>query len=140
MEEREALLARIAELERENEELKAKKERNQRRAICPMIIGEKYGGRVTRAGYVSCSNSLAFLYNTELNELSRLIRVACFPTVRRYQGKKSGGKILTNSVMRTDDMTDEQYGKYCEVLDAILDTLSKHAIRKELRDVEESGK
>lgn len=140
MEEREALLARIAELEKENEELKIKRERNHRRAMCPLSIGEKYGGTFRRAGYVSCANSLSFLYNSELNALSRLIRLACFPSVKRYHGKRTGGKELSWTVMMTDDMNDEQYAEYCEILDSVLGALAKHAIRKELRDVEESGK
>ena len=139
MGEKEALLARIAELERENEELKARHERGQRRAICPLSIGSKYGGFVQRSGYVSSSNSLYFLYNTELNGLSRIIRASCFPTVKHYQAKRTGGKYLTNTIMRTDDMTDEQYAKYCEILDAVLSVMSKHAIIKELRTVEESS-
>ena len=131
-----AMRARIEELEKENAELRASRIRRPRRAICPVEIGTKYGGKSLRNGYAdSCIGELPFMYNADLNDLSLLIRTCCFHSVKRKQGRRGGGTVFVDVKMKTDDMTDEEYAKYCEILDGMLGVLSKHAISKYDRSI-----
>lgn len=134
------LLARIEGLERENEELRASKIYRPRRAICPLEIGTKYGGKHLRNGYAdSCIGELPFMYNADLNALSLLIRTCCFHSVKRKQARRGGGTVYTNVKKKTDEMSDEEYAKYCEILDGVLGVIAKYAINKEDRSIMPEG-
>lgn len=122
----EELMARIAELERENEELRASvKTRKNARPVCPESIGEKYGGNKLRAGHFY--TSLSFMDNAELSGISKLIRGVCFPKDNLLRKRPHGtGKVTTHCAVKVDDMTEEQYERYCEILDKVLEILYKY--------------
>ena len=122
----EELVARIAELERENEELRANVIRRKSfRPVCPESIGEKYGGNKLRAGHFY--TSLSLMKNTELSGISKLIRAVCFPKENQLRKRQRGtGKITTHCAIRVDDMTEEQYERYCKILGEVLEILYKY--------------
>ena len=121
------LLDRIRELEEENAALREKIPVSKTlRPICPDWIGEKYGGKKLRAGHFI--TSLSFMTGSELADVSKLIRRVCFP--KEEQMRKlihNTSKARAQTVVRVDDLTDEQYEKYCEVLDAVIGILAKNA-------------
>lgn len=120
------MLERIKELEEENAKLRERlPTRRTIRPVCPDWIGEKYGGKVLTRG--TNIYSLSFVRNSELSELSKIIRRICFPHEERMQKRAgSSSMVKVRGTVKVDDMTDEQYGQYCTVLDEVLSVLSKH--------------
>lgn len=127
MNENELVFIKIKELEEENQKLKEEnqklkammpKERVPFHALCPQEIAEKYGGFI-KGGARECHH-FPFMHSDDLTALSRIIRRSCFLRAKKsamHTNKKVSnfgcGKVLK-------DLTDEEYAKYCEVLDKCL--------------------
>lgn len=131
MNEKEQLLLKIQELEEENQKLKAMlpKEKAPSRSLCPKEVAEKYGG-LMKGGIAWEYNHFPFMHSDDLTALSRVIRRSCFLRAKKRamhtikkESKFDCGKVLK-------ELTDEEYAKYCEVLDKCL------AIFKEYGNIE----
>jgi len=120
MNEKEQLLLKIQELEEENQKLKAMlpKEKAPSRSLCPKEIAEKYGGFI-KGGARECHH-FSFMHSDDLIALSRVIRRTCFLRAKKsaMHTVKKVSKFDCGKVLK--DLTDEEYAKYCEVLDKCL--------------------
>ncbi len=100
----EALLARIAELEAENERLKNHRKRRE-------VFPQKYiRDNIQDAELLAPSVG-------EFRPLSRIIRCALFPYTRY---KRTG---VAEYYISCQDMTDEQYSLYIDTFKRVIDTI-----------------
>lgn len=107
---REELLAKIEELERENAMLKKLNEKADGRYVLPDQLRQKYNTKRH-----PCSNSradLPFMYHADIQILSQAIRRVCFQE-----------KLIK-------DMTDEEYARYTDILDKVLEPFMKNTVEE----------
>lgn len=134
MNEKEQLLLKVRKLEEENQKLKAmlSKEKTPSRSLCPKEVAEKYGG-LTKQGVAREYNHFPFMHSDDLTALSRVIRRSCFLRAKKsaMHTIKKVSKFDYGKVLK--DLTDEEYAKYCEVLDKCL------AIFKEYGNIENNN-
>lgn len=137
MDEKEQLLLKIQELEEENQKLKAMmpKEKKPSRSLCPKEVAVKYGG-LKKRGIAWEYNHFPFMSYTDLTDLSKVIRRCCFlRSTKPYTYLSSDTRILTAKYTKNADcaktlkeLTDEEYAKYCEVLDKCLAIFQEYGI------------
>lgn len=120
MNEKEQLLLKIRELEEENQKLKAMlpKEKAPSRSLCPKEVAEKYGAFMK--GGAREYNHFPFMHSDDLTALSRVIRRSCFLRAKKsaMHTIKKVSKFDCGKVLK--ELTDDEYAKYCEVLDKCL--------------------
>lgn len=134
MNEAEDLQLKIQELEVEVRKLKAMlpKEKPPSRAMCPESVATKHGG-LMKKGKAWEYNHFPFMSYKDLMSLSSLIRRCCF-----LRGSKSRTDISADSysyrakqikydaAKTLKELTDDEYAKYCEVLDKLLDVFQEY--------------
>ena len=129
----EELLARIAELEAENEQLRAVAgPKGKYRPACPDSLVQKYGGtyrNVTHAIWID----FPFLERQELMELGTFIRKTCFTGEKKRKKTRGGYSPYCLFTKRLDQFTDEDAERYELILDKMLEVLSKYAMPVETR-------
>lgn len=134
MSEIEELQARIRELEAENQKLKGvlPKEKQNKRSLCPKEVAEKHGG-LMKEGIAWEYNHFPFMHHDDLTNLSRLIRRCCFLRASRSATYVSADDHTCRVKQSTFDygktlkeMTDEEYGRYCEILDKVLEIFQEY--------------
>lgn len=118
----EELLAKIAELEAENQKLKKTMD----------DIGKKKQSAYIKVKYAEKYPWVRHMGDNHRNALSALIRSICFPKVAKmcshtwYDGSKSERE--SNYILSTRDMTDEQVKRYFEICGKILAVLDEYEI------------
>lgn len=123
MDETEVMRQKIQELEAEVRELKAMlpKEKSPSRAMFPAAIAEKHGG-LRKQGIAWEYNHTPFMSYKDLMDLSKIIRRCCFlRTKADFAGCYKAKQLKGDTAKTLKEMTDEEYAKYCEVLDKLLD-------------------
>jgi hypothetical protein len=117
MDETEVMRQKIQELEAEVKQLKTMlpKEKPSSRSMCPKEVAEKHGG-LMKKGVAWEYNHFPFMSYKDLMSLSSLIRRCCFLRV----------KLERDTAKTLKEMTDEEYAKYCEVLDKLLDVFQEY--------------
>lgn len=134
MSEFEELQAKVQELEAEIQKLRETQviKKQAPRSLCPKEVAEKHGG-LMKGGVAWEYNHFPYMHHDDLTNLSRLIRRCCFlrasrsatyvsadnHTCRVKQSKFDYGKTLK-------EMTDEEYSRYCEILDKVLDVFQEY--------------
>ena len=129
MDETEVMQQRIQELEAEVRELKAMlpKEKSPSRAMFPAAIAEKHGG-LRKQGIAWEYNHTPYMSYKDLMDLSKIIRRCCFLRKKKdytyisadsYSCRTKKLECVTAKTLK--EMTDEEYAKYCEALDKLLD-------------------
>lgn len=115
MDEKEFLLQKIKELEDQVQQLKVMlpEEKPPKRAMCPKAVAEKHGG-LMKEGTAWEYNHFPFMSYKDLMSLTNVIRRCCF-----LRNEKTRGKTLK-------ELSDEEYTKYCEVLDKLLDVFEEY--------------
>lgn len=113
MNETEVMQQKIQELEAEIKQLKARlpKEKGPSRAMFPAAIAEKHGG-LRKQGIAWEYNHTPYMSYNDLMDLSKIIRRCCF--------------LRTKTAKTLKEMTDEEYDKYCTVLDKVLDIFQEY--------------
>lgn len=123
------LLSVIAALQAENAELRkrARPSSPPRRPLCPVEVAQKYGHfelcRIASDGV----RSLEFMDAGDLSALGMLIRDTCFApraAVRNVKGKQ----MKSSQSVRLLEMSDEQYARYAEIMEKLLDVLHGYAV------------
>ena len=134
MSETEILKQRIKELETEVQQLKEAlpKEKAPKRSLCPKEVAEKHGG-LMKKGVAWEYNHFPYMSAVDLTGLSRIIRRCCFSRVDgRYLYDNSDKHTIRIKDIQYEkgktlkDLTDEEYAKYSEVLDKILDIFQEY--------------
>lgn len=134
MNETELLQQKIQELEAEVCELKAMlpKEKSPSRAMFPAAIAEKHGG-LRKQGIAWEYNHTPYMSYKDLMDLSKIIRRSCFlrqPKERTYISADSYSckvrKLNSDTAKTLKELTDEEYDKYCTVLDKVLDVFQEY--------------
>ncbi|MBR2256333.1 MAG: hypothetical protein IJ899_03125 [Blautia sp.] len=122
---REELLAKIEELERENAMLKKLNEKVDGRYALPDRLRQKYNAKkyLRSAARVD----LPFMYHSDIQFLSQMIRRICFPE-KLIKNKLHPNGIF--SVISLKDMTDEEYTRYTDILDKVLEPFMKNAAKE----------
>lgn len=129
MNETELLQQKIQELEAEVRELKAMlpKEKSPSRAMFPAAIAEKHGG-LRKQGIAWEYNHTPYMSYKDMMDLSKIIRRCCFLRSSKIRTDISADsysyrakQIKYDTAKTLKEMTDEEYAKYCEVLDKCLD-------------------
>lgn len=129
MDEKEFLQQKIQELEAEVRELKSMlpKEKSPSRAMFPAAIAEKHGG-LRKQGIAWEYNHTPFMSYKDLMDLSKIIRRCCFLRAKKERIYISADsyscrtkKLDCDTAKTLKEMTDEEYAKYCEALDKLLD-------------------
>lgn len=134
MSETEMLKQKIRELEAEVQNLKdaLPKEKAPKRSLCPKEVAEKHGG-LMKKGIAWEYNHFPYMNSADLTGLSRIIRRCCFPRSKKnrndisadgYSYRTKNIKYDTGKTLK--DLTDEEYAKYSEVLDKILDIFQEY--------------
>lgn len=137
MDEKEKLLLKIQELEEENQKLKAMmpKEKKPSRSLCPKEVAVKYGG-LMKKGIAWEYNHFPFMSYTDLTDLSKVIRRCCFHRERKtYTYMAVHDKTYSTKYTKNADcaktlknLSDEEYAKYCEILDKCLAIFQEYGI------------
>ena len=109
----EEAMAKIAQLEAENIELRGHRRRRNR---LPVNAHEIAPFLYTQYG--------SFICDREITALSNTIRYMCFPHVQRYGHGVKGKKLVEYSTPLID-MTDDQYNAYLETMTNILKEIAK---------------
>ena len=125
MDETEVMRQKIQELEVEVRELKAMlpKEKSPSRAMFPAAIAEKHGG-LRKQGIAWEYNHTPYMSYKDLMDLSKIIRRCCFLRSNisaDFAGCYTAKQLKGNTAKTLKEMTDEEYAKYCEALDKLLD-------------------
>lgn len=129
MDETEVMRQKIQELEAEVKQLKAMlpKEKSPSRAMFPAAIAEKHGG-LRKQGVAWEYNHTPYMSYKDLMDLSKIIRRCCFLRSKKDRTYISADsyscrakQIPCDAAKTLKEMTDEEYAKYCEVLDKCLD-------------------
>ena len=113
----------IARLKREISELKKLKDAHEsRRAAVPYALIVKYGSEKNRPGY-----EFDFLCHEELSSLCLIVRKTIFEKEKRTT--VNGKKALRSEYGRTtQSLNDEEYQKYTDCLDELLQVLQKRSV------------
>lgn len=122
---REELLAKIEKLKRENAMLKKLNEKVDGRYALPDQLRKKYNAE--RHQRSNARADLPFMYHCDIQLLSQMIRRTCF------QEKLIKNKARPNgvfSIMPLKDMTDEEYARYMDILDKVLEPFMKNAVEE----------
>lgn len=134
MSETEMLKQKIRELEAEVQQLKEAlpKEKAPKRSLCPKEVAEKHDG-LMKKGIAWEYNHFPYMDSTDLTGLSRIIRRCCFPRSKKSRNDISAdgysyrAKNIEYDTGKTlKDLTDEEYAKYSEALDKILDIFQEY--------------
>ena len=129
MDETEVMRQKIQELEAEVRELKAMlpKEKSPSRAMFPAAIAEKHGG-LRKQGVAWEYNHTPYMSYKDLMDLSKIIRRCCFLRSKKDRTYISADsysckvkQMPCDAAKTLKEMTDEEYAKYCEALDKLLD-------------------
>lgn len=134
MSETEILKQKIRDLEAEVQQLKKAlpKEKAPKRSLCPKEVAEKHGG-LMKKGIAWEYNHFPYMDSADLTGLSRIIRRCCFPRSNKsrneisadgYSYRTKNIKYDTGKTLK--DLTDEEYAKYSEVMDKILDIFQEY--------------
>jgi hypothetical protein len=134
MSETEMLKQKIRDLEAEVQQLKEAlpKEKAPKRSLCPKEVAEKHGG-LMKKGIAWEYNHFPYMDSADLTGLSRIIRRCCFSRSKKsrneisadgYSYRTKNIKYDTGKTLK--DLTDEEYAKYSEVLDKILDIFQEY--------------
>ena len=112
----EELLARIAQLEAENEALKSRQKRH-------VSIREKFGDDypfVRKMMYFGTSDQL----------LTKLVRYLCFPKTIKFQPVKGhpDKKCKTDHVISYEEMSMDQLNLFYEICGKIINVLSEYEV------------
>lgn len=122
---REELLAKIEELERENAMLKKLNEKVDGRYALPDQLRKKYNAE--RHSRSNARADLPFMYHGDIQLISQMIRRTCFPKKLIRKKARPNGVL---SVIPLKDMTDEEYTRYTDILDKVLEPFMKNAVEK----------
>lgn len=122
---REELLAKIEELERENAMLKKLNEKVDGRYALPDSLRQKYNAE--RHPRSNSRADLPFMYHCDIQILSQMIRRTCFKEKLIRKKSRPNGVF---SVIPLKDMTDEEYARYTDILDKVLEPFMKNAVEE----------
>lgn len=116
------LMARIAELEAENRELKKTVDE----------IGKKKQSAYIKVEFGSKYPWVKHMGDNHRNALSAMVRATCFPKVQKmrshtwHDGDKT--KTKSNYILTTREMTDEQVERYYEICGKLLAVLNEYEV------------
>ena len=67
------------------------------------------------------------MYHGDIQLLSQMIRRACFPEKLIRKKTRPNGVL---SIIPLKDMTDEEYARYADILDKVLEPFMDNAVEK----------
>lgn len=123
---REELLAKIEELERENAMLKKLNEKVDGRYVLPDRLRQKYNA--TKYLRSNARVDLPFMYHSNIQFLSQMIRRICF-SEKLIKNKSHPTGVF--SIISLKDMTDEEYARYTDILDKVIEPFMENAVQHE---------
>ena len=134
MDEKAELQQKIQDLEIEVRRLKAMlpKEKAPSRSMCPESVATKHGG-LMKKGKAWEYNHFPFMSYKDLMDLSKIIRRCCFLRAKKDRTYISADsyscrvkQMPCDTAKTLKEFSDEEYAKYCEVLDKLLDVFQEY--------------